>query len=125
MTRSMFLVERKRKKNFIAFEDAAAIREKAAKGYVEQLLKTERINIRCKTNTYSPQSQKGFLRIKGVAAKEGGNATRYPDCVAWFEYEDGTSKFINRSSCREAPWRGRSLERGRSSRSSSASYLSG
>jgi hypothetical protein len=104
MTRCLILVEKNGKENPIAFEDAADIGEKAARGYLEQLPKTKRIDIRTKINSYSPKDRKGFLRIKGVAAKEGDNTSRYPDCAVWIEYEDGSYKFPNRSGCR-AIWK--------------------
>jgi len=104
MTRCLFLVEKKGEKNPIAFEDAADVGEKAARGYLEQLPKTERIDIRSKMNSYSPKDRKGFFRIKGVAAKEGDNPDRYPDCAVWVEYEDGSYKFPNRTGCR-AIWK--------------------
>ncbi|KAF1953206.1 hypothetical protein CC80DRAFT_551600 [Byssothecium circinans] len=46
ITRCLFLVKKKGEKNPIAFEDAADVGEKAARGYLEQLPKTKRIDIR-------------------------------------------------------------------------------
>jgi hypothetical protein len=104
MTRFLFLVEKEGQKNPIAFEDAADVGEKAARGYLEQLPKTERIDIRSKMNSYSPEDRKGFVQIKGVVAKEGDNPRRYSDCAVWVEYQDGSYKFPNRSGCR-AIWK--------------------
>lgn len=70
ITRCSFLVEKKGQKNPIAFEDAADIGEQASKGYLQDLLETERIDIRSKKNNYSLRDRKGFVQMKGVAYKE-------------------------------------------------------
>lgn len=101
MTRCSFLVEKKGQKNPIAFEDAADIGEQASKGYLQDLPEAKRIDIRSKKNNYSPRDRKGFVQMKGVAYKEVTSANRFPVCAVWLEYEDGSSKFVNRSGCRE------------------------
>ncbi|CAI6342331.1 unnamed protein product [Periconia digitata] len=104
MTRCSFLVEKKGQENPIAFEDAADIGEQASKGYLQDLPEAERVDIRSKKNNYSPKDRKGFVQMKGVAYKESTSANRFPVCAVWIEYEDGSSKFVNRSGCR-AIWK--------------------
>ncbi|OCK76359.1 hypothetical protein K432DRAFT_408241 [Lepidopterella palustris CBS 459.81] len=73
MTRCRFLVEKKGDLNPMVFEDAADIGEEATRGYLEELPKSERNDIRSKMNEYSPKDRKGFVKVKAVACDGSDN----------------------------------------------------
>jgi hypothetical protein len=100
ISRCRFLVEKRGEKNPIVFEDAVQIGEKAAQGYLKELPKAERVDMRYKKNAYSTKDQKGFLGIYGVTPEEGENPRIFPSIGLVAKYDHGW-KAMNRSSFRD------------------------
>jgi hypothetical protein len=100
ISRCRFLVEKRGEKNPIVFEDAVQIGEKAAQGYLKELPKAERVDMRYKKNAYSTKDQNGFLGIYGVTPEEGENPRIFPSIGLVAKYDYGW-KAMNRSSFRD------------------------
>lgn len=99
--RCRFVVEKRGETNRIAFEDTVEIGDRATKGYLEDLPEADRVDIRCKANTYTIKDRNGFRKIVGVTAVESENPRIFPPIALAAEYDDGRLLVLNRTGWRD------------------------
>ena len=100
MTRCKFVVLKENRINPIVFEDSFDLGERATQGYLEQIPKSEQVDIRSKKHDYSPKDRQGFIEIIGVTPEPSDNPKRFPSVAVAAKYDHGIL-VANRSGCRD------------------------
>ena len=106
MLRCKFVVEKKGRINPIDFEDAVELGERATRGYLDEIPKSEQVDIRTKMNAYSRKDQQGFDQILGVTPVYSDSSRIFPPVAIWARWHDDSRKLMNRTGFRDI-WKSR------------------
>ncbi|KAJ9601899.1 Chaperone protein dnaJ [Cladophialophora chaetospira] len=97
MLRCKFVVEKEGRINPIDFADDVDLGERATRGYLYEIPKSEQVDIRTKMNSYSRRDRANFDKILGVTPVSSDSSKIHPPIAIWARWKDASKKLMNRT----------------------------